>query len=96
MSRFYGIGSLDEARAYLADPVLGARLRACAGALIDGAGGRDRRDRPRAVDAQKVRSSMTLFHRADPDEPTFRAVLDRFYDGETDAATDELLARTGA
>ena len=39
---------------------------------------------------------MTLFHRADPDEPTFRAVLDRFYDGETDAATDELLARTGA
>ena len=39
----------------------------------------------------KVRSSMTLFHRAAPDEPTFRAVLVRYFDGEADAATDALL-----
>ena len=94
MSRFYGIRSLEEARAYLADPLLGERLRTSAAALLDGAGDA----RPSAerilgpVDAQKVRSSMTLFHRADPDEPMFAAVLDRLYDGQADAATDALLA----
>ena len=40
----------------------------------------------------KVRSSMTLFHRAEPDEPTFRRVLDAFYGGVADPRTDELLA----
>ena len=95
-SRFYGIGSLDEARAYLADPVLGERLRACAGALVDGAGGRDAETVLGGIDAQKVRSSMTLFLRADPGEAAFRAVLDRFYGGRTDPATDALLARSGA
>jgi uncharacterized protein (DUF1810 family) len=39
----------------------------------------------------KVRSSMTLFHRADPAEPVFAAVLERFYGGSPDAATDALL-----
>ena len=39
----------------------------------------------------KVRSSMTLFHRAAPDDPVFRAVLDRFYDGVADPATDALI-----
>ena len=41
----------------------------------------------------KVRSSMTLFHRVAPDEPVFRAVLDGFYDGAADEATDSLLER---
>ena len=45
-----------------------------------------------SLDAMKVRSSMTLFHRAAPDEPLFAAVLDRFYGGVTDAPTDLLLA----
>jgi uncharacterized protein (DUF1810 family) len=44
------------------------------------------------VDAQKLRSSMTLFLRAAPGEPVFRAVLDRWYGGEADPATDRLLA----
>ena len=39
----------------------------------------------------KVRSSMTLFHRADPAEPLFAQVLEQFYDGTPDPATDELL-----
>ena len=40
----------------------------------------------------KVRSSMTLFHRAAPDEPVFELVLDRFYDGSPDEATDTRLS----
>ncbi|MGA9859878.1 MAG: DUF1810 family protein [Solirubrobacteraceae bacterium] len=38
-----------------------------------------------------MRSSMTLFHRADPGDPTFSAVLDRYFDGTTDAETDRRL-----
>jgi uncharacterized protein (DUF1810 family) len=90
MSRQYAIASLDEARAYLTDPVLGARLRECAAALL----ATDRltaEDILGATDATKVRSSMTLFHRAAPDEPIFRQVLDRFYGGVPDAATDARL-----
>ena len=90
VSRMYAIASLDEARAYLAHPVLRDRLRECAGALLE------HRDRSAeailgSLDAMKVRSSMTLFHRADPGEPLFGAVLDRFYGGVPDARTDALL-----
>ena len=74
MSRFYAIASLDEARAYLAHPVLGARLRECA-ALLLAASGRTATDILGSVDAMKVRSSMTLFHRAAPDDPVFAEVL---------------------
>ncbi len=89
MSHRYGISSLAEAEAYLADPVLGPRLRESA-AIV--------RDSPVAsatellggIDAVKVRSSMTLFHRAAPHEPVFAEVLERYYDGP-DAATDRLL-----
>ena len=89
-SRYYGIASLDEARAYLAHAVLGTRLGECAGLLL-ATEGRTAADVLGSVDAMKVRSSMTLFHRAAPDEPLFRAVLDRFYDGAADPATDELI-----
>ncbi len=41
----------------------------------------------------KLRSSVTLFHRADPDDPAFGAVLDRYFDGVPDEATDRLLAK---
>ncbi len=90
-SRFYAIASLDEARAYLAHPVLGSRLRACTSAVLA------TRDRTAeqifgSLDAMKVRSSMTLFHRADPDDPLFSEVLDRYFGGIADAATDALLA----
>src|SRR5262245_3063561 len=74
-SRFYGIGSLDEARAYLADGVLGPRLIASADALLV-TSGRNADAILSSVDAMKVRSSMTLFREADPDERAFGAVLD--------------------
>lgn len=90
MARRYAIASLDEARAYLAHPVLGARLRACAHALLDD-GDRTARAILGQVDALKLRSSMTLFARAAPGEPLFGEVLERFYDGVADDRTDALL-----
>ena len=86
----YGVSSLDEARAYLAHPVLGPRLRECAQlvARIDGRSADEIFGWP---DNLKVRSSMTLFARATDDNAEFRAVLDKFYDGEDDPATIELL-----
>jgi uncharacterized protein (DUF1810 family) len=90
MSRRYAIASIDEARAYLAHPVLGARLRECASALLATTQG-TADDILGATDAMKVRSSMTLFHRAAPDETLFTQVLDRFYGGAPDATTDARL-----
>ena len=91
MSQFYGIASLDEARDYLAHPVLGPRLVSCASALLDLPASTTAISVFGELDAMKVHSSMTLFHRAAPDEPTFRAVLVRYFDGEADPATDALL-----
>jgi uncharacterized protein (DUF1810 family) len=87
----YGISSLDEARAYLMHDVLGPRLRECARLLarIDGRSTDDIFGWP---DNLKVRSSMTLFARATDNDAEFRAVLDKFYNGEEDAATVELLS----
>ena len=76
----YAIASLDEARAYLAHPVLGPRLRECARALL-GVEGRSARDILGHPDDLKLRSSMTLFARAADDPDLFQAVLDRDYDG---------------
>ena len=90
MSRRFAITSLDEARAYLAHPVLGARLREAAAALL-ATTGQMAEDILGPIDAVKVRSSMTLFHRAAPDEPVFLDVLERFYGGVPDAATDARL-----
>ena len=90
MSRDFAIGSLGEARAYLAHSVLGSRLRECAGLLL-ASKGRSADGILGEIDAVKVRSCMTLFHRAAPDEPIFSQVLDRFYGGVADPATDELL-----
>jgi uncharacterized protein (DUF1810 family) len=89
-SRFYGIESLAEARAYLDHPVLGARLRECAGAVL-ATSGRTAEDIFGSLDAMKVRSSMTLFQRAAPDEVLFTQVVERFYGGVGDNATDALL-----
>ncbi len=90
MSQHYSIGSLDEARAYLDHPVLGPRLRECAG-LVLATTGRTTTEIFGSLDSMKVRSSMTLFHRAAPHEPLFRQVLDRFYGGVADEATDARL-----
>jgi len=90
MSERYAIGSIGEARAYLAHPVLGPRLRECAG-LVLATTGRSAEDIFGPIDVTKLRSSMTLFHRAAPDEPMFTEVLDRFYGGVADPATDRRL-----
>ena len=82
----YALGGLAEARAYLAHPVLGPRLRTCVQALLD-LPGRDAAAVLGDVDAQKLRSSMTVFEAADPDEPRFAAVLDEYFGGERDPAT---------
>jgi uncharacterized protein (DUF1810 family) len=96
MSQIYAIRSLAEAEAYVAHPVLGERLRECCQAVLDGAAdGRSAEAVLGPIDAVKLRSSMTLFARADPHEPLFRAVLDRFYGGAADEATDALLERGG-
>ncbi|OBF35810.1 calpastatin [Mycobacterium sp. ACS1612] len=89
-AQHYGIGSLDEARAYLAHPVLGPRLRECT-RLVAAIDGRSVDEIFGWPDNMKVRSSMTLFARATDDDTDFRAVLDKFYDGEDDPATLELL-----
>jgi uncharacterized protein (DUF1810 family) len=90
MSQRYAIASLAEARAYLDHPVLGGRLRECV-RLILGVEGRTAEEIFGPIDAMKVRSSMTLFHRAAPDEPEFALVLDRYYEGVEDEATDARL-----
>jgi uncharacterized protein (DUF1810 family) len=89
-ARRYAISGLEEARAYLEHPVLGARLRECAQALLDG-GVADPEAILGGVDALKLRSSMTLFARADPDEPVFGRVLGRFFGDRADEATERRL-----
>ena len=89
-AQHYGISSLEEARAYLAHPVLGPRLRDCT-RLVAATDGRSLDEIFGWPDNLKVRSSMTLFSHATDDNGDFRAVLDKFYAGEDDPATVELL-----
>ncbi len=91
MAEAYAIGSLAEARAYLAHPVLGPRLLECCEALLDADPAASAGSILGGVDALKLRSSVTLFARADPAQPLFGAVLDRFYGGEADPETDRRL-----
>ena len=90
MTRRYAIVSLDEARAYLCHPVLGQRLIECARILAESKA-------PSAdhilgeTDALKLRSSMTLFLHAAPDEPAFKQVLARFFSGVPDEFTEQRL-----
>lgn len=86
----FGIASRAEAQAYLAEPVLGGRLRECAG-LVLAVEGRSASDIFGSPDDLKLRSSMTLFARCAQDGGQFRAVLDKFYDGEEDPVTVDRL-----
>ena len=90
ISRHFAIESLDEARAYLAHPLLGARLRECA-ALVLSSEAPTAKHTFGGIDARKLRSSMTLFHRAAPHEQIFSQVLERYFDCVPDEATDKLL-----
>jgi uncharacterized protein (DUF1810 family) len=89
-ARKYAISSLEEAKAYFAHPVLGRRLIECAG-IVAGLQGRTAREIFGEVDAQKLRSSMTLFHGAAPSEPSFTQVIDGYFDGLEDQATTQRL-----
>ena len=93
-ARRYALASREEAAAYAAHPVLGPRLRRCA-ALLLAVDGRSAGEILGPVDALKLRSSMTLFLRAVPDEPVFASVLGRFFDGRPDPRTDDRLGRPG-
>ncbi|HEY0168596.1 MAG TPA: DUF1810 family protein [Jatrophihabitans sp.] len=89
-SEKYAISSLSEARAYLRHPVLGPRLLECA-SILAGLQDRSAREVFGEVDARKLHSSMTLFIRAAPDEAAFAQVLERYFEGVPDPATDQRL-----
>ena len=86
MAQQFALSGLDEARAYLAHPVLGPRLAEAARALTGLPGG-DPIAVLGPVDALKLRSSMTLFARAAGGEPVFADVLAQYYGGAEDPAT---------
>jgi uncharacterized protein (DUF1810 family) len=86
MAQRFALAGLDEARRYLADPLLGARLREATQAVL----GHPEKSLATifgAPDDLKFVSSMTLFARAAPDDPLFSQALDRFNNGEEDQAT---------
>jgi uncharacterized protein (DUF1810 family) len=86
MANEYAIASLDEARAYLQHPVLGPRLVECARLLL-AIDGKSAADVLGSLDAIKLRSSMTLFARADPQRAVFCQVLDKYFQGSEDPET---------
>ncbi len=90
MSRQYAIQSLEEASAYLAHPLLGARLRECARAALDV------HDRTAlqifgSIDAMKLRSSATLFAQVSPAGSVFQQVIDKYFGGVGDERTTQLI-----
>jgi uncharacterized protein (DUF1810 family) len=89
-SREFSISSLPEAQAYLRHPVLGPRLIECARILTE-VEGKSAEAIFGSLDAMKLRSSMTLFMTAAPDEPIFADVLTKYFDGSPDQRTIELL-----
>ena len=82
----YAIASLEEARAYLAHETLGPRIKECT-ALVVAVEGRGVGEIFAYPDDLKFHSSMTLFARAAPDEPVFRAALKKYFGGAEDRAT---------
>jgi uncharacterized protein (DUF1810 family) len=86
MSREFAISSLAEAQAYLRHPVLGPRLLECARSIL-GIAGKSATEVMGTIDAMKLRSSMTLFMSAKPEEAVFREVLAKYFDGSPDQET---------
>jgi len=89
-ARFYAIRDLAEARAYLAHPLLSARLAACVAAMLGHAGQRSAEAILGGIDAVKLRSSCTLFEAAGG-AAGFGQCLDAFFGGARDAATLRLI-----
>ncbi len=92
-ARRFAISGLAEAKAYLAHPVLGPRLRDCSRLLVQ-LPTTDAISVFGGTDATKLRSSMTLFAEAAPHEQVFHEVLEQFFSGEPDVATTNALAAT--
>lgn len=92
MSRFFAIKSLDEARAFIEDEYLGGNLREISNALLT-LENNDARYVMGLPDNRKLRSCMTLFLHATDDNEVFRTVLDKFFGGEEDEATLEILGK---
>lgn len=86
----YGIHSLDEGRAYMAHPVLGSRMVECCRAIL-AVEGKSASAIMGYPDDLKLRSSMTLFSLVDDKLPEFLAVLEKYYDGEADERTIQLI-----
>src|SRR5262249_37809052 len=93
MATRYGLQSLTEAKAYLAHPLLGHRLRECVRTL-NALPGSDAVAVLGGIDAVKLRSCLTVFAEASENEPLFQEGLDKYFHGERDSATMSLLART--
>ncbi len=92
LARHYALASLEEARAYLAHPLLGSRLIVCAEAMLRHAGsGHGARQILGSPDDLKLRSCATLFARAAPEQTQFQAILDAFYAGQPGPLTLALL-----
>jgi uncharacterized protein (DUF1810 family) len=90
-SEFFGIASLDEAKAYLQHPLLGARLIHCT-EFVNKIAGRAIEEILGGIDSQKFRSCMTLFAVVAPELSVFEEALDKYFGGERDNATLELIA----
>ena len=90
-AQYFAIRSRDEAEAYLRHPVLGARLRECT-RLVNAVEGRGVSEIFGFPDDLKFRSSVTLFAGVAPDEAVFRQALEKYFEGEPDERTVELLA----
>jgi Uncharacterized conserved protein len=88
-AQYFGIGSLDEARAYLAHPLLGERYRTCVEAL-ENLSTRDAQEVFGSIDALKLRSSLTLFEAAEP-SPLVARALDQWFGGHADEKTRDML-----
>lgn len=92
MTQKYAIGSLAEAKTYLAHPLLGERLRECVEILLEQEG-RSAHAIFGSPDDVKLRSCLTLFSEASGEEVFLRA-LDKYFDGEPDAETVRILGQT--
>jgi uncharacterized protein (DUF1810 family) len=93
-SKHYAIKNIDEARAYLAHPVLGPRLAVCAQAVLD-VKGRTASEIFGSPDDLKLRSSATLFAQVSTPDSVFEEIIDKYFDGRCDERTVELLKRGG-
>jgi len=91
MAKRFGLGSIEDARAYLTDPILGGRLVACTEVVLANRA-RSAREIFGTPDDLKFRSCMTLFASAVPQQAIFQLALDTYFAGELDPLTAALLA----